>query len=300
MNSQDVKSAALSVAIVGAGAVGRSLAAAVEDSTNAVDVIISRTIESAKSLATELDIDSYSTNLAECLTADLIVLCVPDKTIALVADILASFQSELAGKTVLHTSGLETSNVLAKLREQGALVASFHPLQTFSRERFSAFHKLPIAVEGTPAEEAVASAFAVDIGAVPFVLSAKQKSQYHLAASVLSNYSVVLAHLAQSILNEPGMPDLSLFERLVDTTWANIFSKGPSESLTGPISRGDIGTVKRHLVYLDDSHPEIGKAYRVLAASAASMAQGDGMIDRGVHQDILALLHQKSGEKAGG
>jgi len=279
-----------SVAIIGAGSVGRSIGWAVQDSRFSVDSVVSRTVESAEALASDLGVEKHSTYLGDSVVSDIIVICVPDASISLVADILNSFGSELSSKLVVHTSGLATSESLSQLQNHGAFVASFHPLQTFTRDRLTAFHELPIAIEGNPRSVELANEFAEELGGLPFELSAESKPAYHLAATLLSNYSVVLARLAQNILSEPGLPALDAFERLLGTTWANIFSRGPSDSLTGPVSRGDVGTVQSHLDLLGSQYPEVQNVYRLLGLEATSMALRQGSIDGETAEEVIRCL----------
>ena len=290
MQASDEITESLTVAIVGAGAVGRSLGAAIQSSRHQVVAVVSRTQTSASAAAAEFDIEVGSTNLADCLSADLILICVPDATIPMVVDILSAFGSKLAGRQVLHTSGLVTSDVLAPLRAESAQVASFHPLQTFSRNRLIAFHNLPVAVESTTGDTGFAEKLASDLGARPFVIPAENKAAYHLAAAVLSNYSVVLAKMAEEILNQPGMPSLPVFERLVESTWANVFSRGPAASLTGPVSRGDTATVQSHLEVFAADQESLRESYALLARRAAELALESGTISRDQFDDVRKIL----------
>ncbi len=284
------------VSIVGAGAVGRSLTAAACDGGHAVTAIVSRTVAAAREIAGEFDVPNYSTNLKDALTGDVILLAVPDSAIDLVSDILDAFGKELDGKLVMHTSGLVPAAVLGTLVEHGAIVASFHPLQTFSRERVRTLRDLPVAVEGSAEATTAAEAFAKSLGAAPFRIPTSVKATYHLVASVLSNYSVALAGMASQLLMLPGMPPLTVYERLVESTWANVFSRSAGAALTGPIARGDFETVQAHLHALPPNS-SLESAYRALGVVAAGLARQNMLLDEKSELELVSLLESPENQK---
>jgi predicted short-subunit dehydrogenase-like oxidoreductase (DUF2520 family) len=120
-----------------------------------------------------------------------------------------------------------------------------------------------MAVTGaTQAERDFGTWLAERLGAAPFVLADEAKPLYHLAAAVASNLFVALESEAAAHLLDP----------LVATTAANIAARGAAQSLTGPVARGDVGTVRGHLALLDEQAPRFADTYRALSRQALHLA----------------------------
>ena len=217
----------------------------------------------------------------------LVLIAVPDDCIGGVALALAATGSVTAGHVVLHTSGLQDRSALAALDATGAGLGSWHPLQTFASPGGDpeALAGAPAVIEGDARGCAAGRALAERLQSHPVVeISAEGKPAYHAAAVVASNYLVVLADLAERLARDAGAGDAAqgLFAPLMLRTIANYGSVGP-EALTGPISRGDAGTVARHLAALDGEERGI---YVVMGRSARASG-----LDERLAQEIDVLLH---------
>ena len=182
--------------------------------------------------------------------ADLVLLCVPDRAIAEVADSIAP------GPWVAHVSG---ATPLAALDPHSKRL-SVHPLQTFTRARGP--EQLDGAWAAVTAENVEARSIGWDLadtlGLRPFDLADANRTLYHAGAAIASNYLVTLYRAASRLFEDAGAPPEGLVP-LMTRTIENGFE------LTGPISRGDWSVVDAHLGALHDAHPELEPMYRVLA-----------------------------------
>jgi len=186
--------------------------------------------------------------------AELVLLCVPDRAIAEVADALAP------GPWVAHVSG---ATPLAAL-EPHSKRFSVHPLQTFTLSRGP--EQLDGAWAAVTAENIEARTLgwelADTLGLKPFDLADSQRTLYHAGASIASNYIVTLFRAASRLFEDAGAPPEGLVP-LMTRTIENDFE------LTGPISRGDWAVVEAHLAALHHGRPELEPMYRVLAEATA-------------------------------
>ena len=215
-------------------------------------------------------------------------LTVPDDSIAAVAaeTAAAAGHSDASAVVVVHCSGLKGLEELAPWQRAGAQVLSLHPLQSFaplvagaaarcSRRTRS---RTPVAVTArTPQAEAAGTALAGMIGGRPFLLRESDKPLYHLAAAVASNLLVALQSQAGELMRQathrPSVADaLQLLAPLVRTSLENALLLGPERALTGPVARGDAGTVRAHLELLRREPARLGAAYCALSLQALALA----------------------------
>jgi predicted short-subunit dehydrogenase-like oxidoreductase (DUF2520 family) len=261
----------MTVAVIGAGRVGLTLARALRRSRGVVNVLT----RSTRALPAELAADTDWTGALS--GADLVILAVPDDAIAPLATELASGYPFRAGQIVLHTSGLHSSAILGPLASMGVSCGSFHPLQSFpdrvgNPERL---HGSPAVIEGDERALEAARLLASDLGLSPVIeLSAAGKVKYHAAAVFASNYVVVLAGIAQQLMGEAGISEQearALFAPIMRETVAHLASRSPGSVLTGPVARGDRGTVEAHLDALDG---KVRALYEMLAGEAGRLSKG--------------------------
>jgi len=163
-------------------------------------------------------------------------------------------QMDLSLKAFAHSSGILAAQVLSPLKEKNAEVFTFHPLQTFSSDNISTkdLKEMHIFVENK--ESMTLTEILESITNRHHVIDTQHKTQYHLAASVISNLTTGLIDFGFDLLDEIGMDrenSIEAFRPLILGTTNSILSKGPKLALTGPMSRGDVETVKKHLECLD-------------------------------------------------
>jgi predicted short-subunit dehydrogenase-like oxidoreductase (DUF2520 family) len=227
-------------------------------------------------------------SLAEAAGRPLVLwLTVPDDAIAAAAaDTLgAAGDADVSAVVVVHCSGLMGLQPLAPWRRAGAQVVSLHPLQSFAPLAMAdapaqpdPFANVPVAVTaGAPGAEAAGAALAAAIGGRPFPLREADKPLYHLAAAVASNLLVALQSQAGELMRQATHQDsvtdaLQLLAPLVRTSLENSLRLGPERALTGPVARGDAGTVRAHLTLLSHEPARLGASYCSLSQQALALA----------------------------
>lgn len=271
------------VTIVGAGAVGAALARRLVAVGGTVAAVLSRTKARARRLAEQVDAPVASSELADLPPSSrLVVCCVPDGAIGAVASELSDVLHDWDACVAAHTSGALTARVLAPLAEQGAAPLSFHPMQTFTSESPPAvFQDIVVGLEGADEAIAVGKRLALLLGSRPLVLSAEAKGRYHLAASMTSNFLVTVVAAANELLSSAGIPDeehMAVLRPLVEQTWKNLLREGPADALTGPILRGDDGTVEQHVKVLEGDLPRLVPLYTALAVETVRLAAQSGRL----------------------
>lgn len=282
------------VAIVGPGAVGAVLGTGLAEAGYPVLAVLGRTRARAARLARRVGAPVASTRWSD-LPDDVrfIVCCVPDDAVAAVATALADVAHAWSETTVAHTSGLLTADVLAPLAERGARTMSFHPLQTFA-DPDATLDGVFVALEGEDEALRLGRAAAINLGARYLELPAAAKPAYHLAATVASNFFVTLVALVQEILHGVGIEpetSLALVQPLVEQTWGNLLRHTPETALTGPIVRGDVGTVSRHGDVVAAHYRHLMPVYAALAAETVRVAVRAGRLDPDRAIALLDELH---------
>ena len=285
---------ALPVALVGAGAVGRVLALGLGSAEVPVAAVLSRSAASAERLAREAGISAASGTLDLPAGVRLVLLCTPDAAIANVAAALAEQDHRWAETWVGHTSGALSVEALAAVRERGAQVFGFHPLQTLTPTSDPAVLRGAVAGVEEKEEEGVARALALRLGMRPLRLTAEQKARYHLAASLASNGLVALLGVAADVLETLGIgrnEASGVMGPLLRGTLSNLEAGTPETALTGPVARGDAETLRRHLDALAPDLADRRQVYAALQREALRVALRAGALDA----EQIAALRQVLG-----
>ncbi|MBI5669403.1 MAG: DUF2520 domain-containing protein [Chloroflexi bacterium] len=271
---------------VGAGKVGSTLARLWFQTGYAVRAISSRNRAKAETLAEQVDARVVATADEVIAAADLILLTVPDDAIEPLA---ASLQREsLMGKGVIHTSGARDASVLAVLAARGALTGSLHPAFPFADVE-TAVQRLPGATFALEAESPPLRGWLRDLvlaldGRV-MVIPPGQKAVYHSALVIASNYTVTLYAIAERLLTAIGAERDAAegaLNTLVQGTVDNLRETGIPAALTGPLTRADAGTIRRHLQVLRQIDPLVADLYLQLARLSLPMVRA-----RGVSTELL-------------
>lgn len=246
-----------SITIIGAGAVGRSIALALFQQGARISAVYSQGGKSAKLLAKQCSADTFGAMNGAVRLSDTVIIAVPDGAIPDVVRMLEGAKRKLTGQVFLHTSGALTSDELLPLKKCGAMIGSFHPLQTFPKSRKrTEFVGNWFAVEGDPNAVKTSARLAAMTGAKHFLVPKKDKTLYHIAAVFASNYQVTLFSVVEQLAQSIRMPKRDLwriFRPLVTRTIENVFTSSPAEALTGPIARGDYRTIMKHIAALETS-----------------------------------------------
>lgn len=203
---------------------------------------------------------------------DVVLVAVRDDDVSGVAETMAAAGWVSAAHVVLHLSGLLDHTALAALAPSGCGRGSLHPLQAISDPERAPerLRGALAAVEGDDRAVACATALARDLGLVPVPLAPGQKTRYHAGAVIASNYLVVLEAAAERLFTEAGVDARAAragIARLMEGTLANAAADGAA-ALTGPIVRGDVGTVERHLAALPS---DVADLYRAVGRAALAL-----------------------------
>lgn len=283
------------VAVIGAGAVGSALARGLKAADYPVAAIISRTAGPARRLAAEVGAPVASAALGDLpASASFLFCCVPDDQIRPVAEELARLPRNWRTHLVAHTSGARTTDALAPLATVGATVLSFHPVQAFTEDiPPEVFDGIYVGLEGEEEALVTGRRLAEVLGARAVSLSKEAKTRYHLAASMASNFTVTLMALAGDVLVEAGLDRdeaIALLQPLVEGTLRNLGGAAPEEALTGPVARGDEGTVVSHLEALREHHSDLLPTYASLATETVRLAARAGRLSSETTDRLLEKL----------
>ncbi|HLK33137.1 MAG TPA: Rossmann-like and DUF2520 domain-containing protein [Terriglobales bacterium] len=260
------------IAIVGAGNLGSALALALHQAGYEIDEILCRVGASrrrAKRIASQAGCQAVTLVDAR-LTADVVWICVPDSSIGACARELAT-AADWRGKVALHPSGALTSDELQPLRRRGAAVASAHPLMTFVRRSHPALKGVPFAIEGDPAAVRMARRLVRDLEGEAFSVRREDKALYHAWGAFASPLLIALLAAAEQVAMAAGVRSrLAAHKRMLpilQQTLRNYGSLGPADAFSGPLVRGDVATVRRHLEKLGKL-PAVRRIYVALARAA--------------------------------
>lgn len=201
--------------------------------------------------------------------SDLLLVAVRDDAIRRVAENLARRIAPGTVQVVAHLSG---ARPVADLEPAGIPHGSLHPLQSLPDPGRGAEALAgawaAVTASGTEAADLLAG-FARSLGMRPFGLSDDAKPAYHAAAAAAANFVVTSLGLAADLLASVDLP-FEMLGPLVETVVANVFEMGPDGALTGPIARGDVGTVSAQVAAAD--HAGAGEVFRLLARATAVRA----------------------------
>lgn len=204
------------------------------------------------------------------LDSDLVWITVPDDVIAVTAARLARTQ-DWRGKIVFHSSGALTSDDLAPLREKGAKVASVHPGMSFVRGPAPQMLGVAFAIEGDPAAIRLAKEIVEAWGGTTYAVRKRNKVLYHAFGSFASPLVIALMASLERVAKAAGIRPDNIKTMMVPLLWQtlrNYLKHDAASAFSGPLARGDIATVRRHLEELK-AVPEARAVYVALARSAA-------------------------------
>lgn len=275
--------------IIGAGKVGQALARLCFQAGYTIAAVHSRTPARAERLAQQVGSAAVPTVQEAALHTDLLLLTVPDDAIEVVSRQLAV--CHLAGKGVIHTSGAHDSRVLSALAAQGAMTGSLHPAYPFAdvESAISGLAGTTFALEAD--DERLAVWLGEMVGALHgsvLRIPPGSKALYHAGLVIASNYTVTLYAAAERLLltlsDDRAVVDGAL-NRLVGATVENLRETGIPDALTGPLVRGDVGTIGAHLEALQQQDAQLAALYRDLARASLPILQA-----RGIPVDAIVSL----------
>ena len=245
------------IAIVGARNLAGALATSLRAAGYEIEQIVSRgqpaSIRQARRLAREVGASAVPAVRAKIkIQAEIVWFCVPDGAIAGAAQFLAG-AANWTGKVALHSSGALASDELAALQRRGAAVASVHPLMTFVRGSRPSLAQVPFALEGDQKAVRAARAIILDLRGQPFTIRKENKEAYHAWGMFASPLLTALLAAAERVAGGAGVSRKAARERMLPIlrqTLANYAKLGAPGAFSGPIARGDVATVEKHLSIL--------------------------------------------------
>ncbi len=266
------------VAIIGPGRLGQAMGKLLVASHVPVHFVVARRLAKARRAVQFIGSGRpVGLSFREAIEVPVILLTVADAAIASVAERLANLRNDWRGTVVLHTCGSLPSTVLEPFRRRGAAIGSLHPFQTVPspeagvRNLKGSFW----AVEGDLAARRVSSRWVRALGGVVFHVRPSRRTLYHLAAFLVCPTTVTLLDRALRLLGASGVPvkvARPMLRQFVTETARNFSELGPSCALTGPATRGDWVTIRKHLAALRDYSPDLIPVYKALVRDMLRLA----------------------------
>ena len=273
----------MKLSIIGAGRVGQTIGRLAREAGYDITDVVCRSRRSAIAASRFIGAGNAQEYVrARLSAADLILVATPDDRIDEAVELLSLSASTINGAVVLHTSGALASNALSRLVLHGMSIGSCHPLQTFESPA-RALGLMPatyFCIEGEPKAMRAARRLVRSIGARYFEIPTEMKSLYHAAAVMASGGVVALLSISLDLLARCGLSETEskkVLLPLAEGTLANLRAVGPRRALTGPVRRGDAGTVKRNMKALASVDSDWLELYRLLAARSLALAKESGM-----------------------
>lgn len=280
------------IGFIGAGVTGTALACQLSQQGYNIVAVYSRSRTSSTRLARKVKRCHVCNTPQEVSDfAQAIFITTPDDIIADVAEKLKWHE----GQIIIHCSGVHSTDILEPAHRYGASVCCLHPLQTFAsiEEAINNIAGSTFALEGDQKILDIARDMAKAMNGNIIFLKAGDKVLYHAAAVTLSNYLVTLMKTAADLWQSFGIPQDQAVKSLLPLlkgTVNNIERVGIPNCLTGPIARGDVETVRKHVIALEKTHPASIDAYRILGIKTLSIALAKGRISLETAEEIRSLL----------
>ncbi|MCP4599517.1 MAG: DUF2520 domain-containing protein [Proteobacteria bacterium] len=280
--------------IIGAGAAGGSLAVALARSRYSLIGVFDPVHERAQMIAEAANTISHWEELPDSLKrTDIVLVAVPDPLVNEVAKNACNLGMYDASQTWLHVSGALPAAELSPLSGRVRGLGAFHPALVFAPGQITEIPpKICFAVDGDSETLAIARELAVELKGIAVNVPASVRPQYHAATVMASNYVMALLSEAQTVLFEAGL-QADEIERLLTSLAVSAVGraqkKGINASLSGPIRRGDLQTVERHLNALEDT-PDVQEIYRLLGRATVRLAERIGKTDKTALKDIAKKL----------
>jgi predicted short-subunit dehydrogenase-like oxidoreductase (DUF2520 family) len=284
----------LKLGFIGAGTVGTALSVSLSGKGYPVVAVSSRSQTSARNLAQAISgCLPVSSNQDVADAAELVFITTPDDAIAPVVSQIQWHK----GQSVVHCSGADSTDILEPAGKSGAYVGVFHPLQTFASVR-QVLENTPGSTFALEAEEPLLTTLkdmATALGGYWIELKASDRVIYHASAVIACNYLVTLVKLAADLWQTFGIPRHQAIRALLPLirgTVRNIDTIGIPQCLTGPIARGDTGTIKKHLDALQKVAPSLVSTYQELGRQTIPIALAKGKINQRQAEELKAILKQ--------
>jgi predicted short-subunit dehydrogenase-like oxidoreductase (DUF2520 family) len=291
--------ARLTVGVVGAGRVGGVLGAALARAGHRIASVyaVSDTSRSrAEALLPGVPVTADAA--AAVAAAELVVLAVPDDALGDLVAGMSATGAWRAGHIVVHTSGRYGIGILDPAREHHVLPLALHPAMTFTGTAMDV-ERLAECAFGVTADDALrpmAEALVVEMGGEPVWVAEADRPAYHCGLAHGANHLVTVTSEAMDVLRAAGVDEpRRLLGPLMRAALDNALRRGDG-ALTGPVARGDVGTVRDHLRVLDEVAPEVRPTYVALARATALRALDHGRLGAASAEPLLDALADRRPE----
>ncbi|MEU5267320.1 DUF2520 domain-containing protein [Streptomyces hygroscopicus] len=301
MNAQPLpepqdRPARLTVGVVGAGRVGPALAASLRLAGHrpvAASGVSDASVRRAATLLPEVPVVPPSEVLAR---AELVLLTVPDDALPELVSGLAETGAVRPGQLLVHTSGRYGVSVLEPALRAGALPLALHPVMTFTGTSVDVQRLAGCSFGVTAPEELrlAAEALVIEMGGEPEWIAEESRPLYHAALAIGANHLTTLVAQSLELLRASGVeaPDRMLGP-LLGAALDNALRSGDA-ALTGPVARGDAGTVAAHVTELRRHAPQAVAGYLAMARTTADRALAHGLLKPELAEDLLGVLSDVS------
>ncbi len=283
----------LGIGIIGAGRVGAVLGLALQQAGHtitAAHAVSEGSVARAEALLPDVPILDIPDILRR---SEAVIFAVPDDVLEDLVSGLAAAGHIQTGHLLVHTSGRYGTNVMRSVREHGAIPVAIHPAMTFTGTSLDVdrLHNTAFGITADPVVAPIAEALVVEMGGIPVTIPEASRPVYHAAMAHASNHLVTLTAQAQTMLASAGIDHASkLLGNLMTASLENALTNGDL-ALTGPVSRGDSGTVAKHLEALKTlNDSDLYETYRAMAQATARRAHAAGFINAAKLQELQTLL----------
>lgn len=270
----------MKISIIGAGRVGQTLGRLAHTVGYEIIDVVCRTSRSANRAVIFIGAGKAQSLARVVLSqTDIVFITTPDDQIAKAVELIN--QSSLKRAVALHTSGALSSEVLQPLKIHGFAVGSCHPLQSFASPNsgLSLIPQTYFCIEGDGRAVRQARRFVKAIGANHFEIAKEKKHLYHAAAVLASGGVTTLLSAALELLSHCGLSEREarrVLLPLAEGTIQNLAAVGAAKALTGPVRRGDAGTVRKNMQALADVDLALVEIYRLLTERSLTLAEEAG------------------------
>lgn len=273
--------------VIGCGQVGKTLSRLWgQRGVFQIGAVLNRSLESGLRAVDFVGAGRAVVDYAELAGADVVMIATSDESIETCCRELSRSGALQEGAVLFHCSGCLPSGVLAAARDQGALIASAHPVKSFANptSAVETFEGTFCAVEGDPLACELLQDALQRCGAKTFRVRPEFKTVYHTGTVFVCNYLTALLEVGLRCFQQAGVSRataMEVIEPIVTETAANVFRFGPAGALTGPIARGETSIVQRHWEALGQWNEAIQQLYGNLGlvVSELSAAQGNAEPD---------------------
>lgn len=284
--------ARLDVGIVGTGRVGAVLGAALHQAGHHL-VAVSAVSEHSRARAAALLPGIPIKGVEEVIAgAELVLLTVPDEVLPSLIAGLSATSSWQAGQLVVHTSGRYGTAIFEAASGHHILGLALHPVMTFTGTSMDLLRLVDCSfgITAPVALRAVAEALVLEMGAEPVWIDELDRPMYHAGLAHGANHLVTLVAQAIQVVSSAGVQDAQrLIAPLLHAALDNALRLGDG-ALTGPVARGDAGTVGAHLAQLSQQTPDIRPTYVALARATAERALASGRLTAADAEPLLDIL----------